>query len=209
VTKHHPWAHLTLAERLRKYDEQLTYCARAIVQRALGSAPHLLKKNFVRYIPIGEDPKTYLGVVGFLVDPETHCWIWKGAHINGTPVVTVQQQKQSVRRELFAARYGLGDAPGLSYGRHQILNACGRKSCVNPEHATERKPKEKHAQPAHRRLHRRAPDAPPEVELRAAYREHGGDLQKLAQQYDTSVWRVRKWCTALRDFATLYAEVNQ
>jgi hypothetical protein len=59
---------------------------------------------------------------------EDECWIWKGAEINGQPVMWFQGKSKYVRRHLAAER-GMPDSPSWRYPAK-----CGHAACVAPDH---------------------------------------------------------------------------
>ena len=59
---------------------------------------------------------------------EDQCWIWKGATVNGQPVMWFQGKAKYVRRHL-AVEKGMPDSPRLRYPAR-----CGNSACVAPDH---------------------------------------------------------------------------
>ena len=68
------------------------------------------------------------------IDKTDTCWIWTAAKdTSGNGVYRHRGKTVSARRFLFAHYYP--DAPRQRYPK------CGNKTCVNPDHATPKKPK--------------------------------------------------------------------
>jgi hypothetical protein len=144
------------AERLR---ERLAM-ARAKRSPESVAATRIHKETFVRFIPDAflKNPDAYQGIVGHFVD-ENECWVWTGSVvqkryalldgeqvlIGGKPVVNLDGQSKSVRRELFLRRphggqYAREHPAPYEAGVWPLENTCGNARCVNPEHCQERVP---------------------------------------------------------------------
>lgn len=64
------------------------------------------------------------------------CWIWQGYHGNHVPQVYHEGRVRPVRRVMHHLKHGVFPEARIFVGC-----TCGERSCVNPEHSTQRQPK--------------------------------------------------------------------
>jgi hypothetical protein len=69
-----------------------------------------------------------------IVDPATHCWIWQGAKINGSPRIWTLHIDDVEKRVLSGPRATWYIAHGTPLGTRVAYMGCWNPSCVCPAH---------------------------------------------------------------------------